>query len=438
MNKLLQILFVLLLSQFSGVVLAQSDAPVSDVLVIPASAEVPAGAEKISEITRNALPVKGFEYAVSRMATEALKRGGNALHIRDVKYPTINDRILVRADVYRIPSIAYLIAERKAVADSLLRSIASPNSSCATIYVVRPKAGMRKVKLHQGDSTIYKISNGQRVSIEVCANAPVAFWTDQHWRRSITVQPAPGRAALLDCSITPGLIRGASYVRRVQSYYGVEQLLGQPAEEKHEQVIEPVFRNRIHFTPLKIIGTVNPGWELGYERMIGRRYSVKVFGALLNDDILKNYETYSGKRYGIEAKRFTGFSTGVDAYVSLELARNEIGYAGAYEFSDTGVQRQRHSYADTIGVANNNLVVNIKVGMQQRFGRFMLDLYGGLGIKYKNVQHSGRLYPDDQLYSRHPNAFNIAAREMNGATISIPLNLTVAYCFGGKTRTRIK
>lgn len=194
-----------------------------------------------------------------------------------------------------------------------------------------------------------------------------------------------------------------------------------------------IYRNRLHFTPLRIIGMVNSGWEAGYERMIGKRYSAKVLGAWLHSNFNQvPYYSYSGYRLGAEGKRFFAFSEQADAYVSAEAIYNNVAYSTQLFFMPGNIPGPINytlGYDDTIEVSNHNLSLNCKVGVQCRLGRFMVDFYGGLGLKYKQVVQTGRLHPNDYAFSRHPNIYKISASEMNGITVNVPLNFTVAYCF---------
>ncbi|MBX2907497.1 MAG: hypothetical protein KF744_15740 [Taibaiella sp.] len=257
------------------------------------------------------------------------------------------------------------------------------------------------------------------------------FMEDGSGRRQVFI-PIRGEVAFFNCYVTPCFPFGSLYgVRLVRSYYGAEELLRQPKQKEAPEVLEPVYTSHVHLATFWPVGAYNPGWELGYERMIGRRYSARVFGSLLDDHLTKSYFSYSGGRIGLECKRFRDFGGGTHAYVSAELVASDVAFTNAYEFADTGVQRVRDPYSDTIGVASRSLALNFKTGIQQTLGRFILDVYAGVGVKYKKLEHSGRLYPGDQLYY---SSNNFALREMNGLTVSVPLNMSIAYCFGKRTR----
>lgn len=144
------------------------------------------------------------------------------------------------------------------------------------------------------------------------------------------------------------------------------------------------------------------------------------------------FHRYEGYRVGAEEKRFLSHAGNSDSYLSVEAVYHSSQFSSIYEFMpdrDTNSYWGRDSYLDSIGVDNRSLSVNVKVGIQFRSGRFLMDAYGGLGLRYKVLTHTGRLDPSDRLYSRHPNVYNINATEMNGIAMSLPFNIVFAYCF---------
>lgn len=428
--------FAALLFIASRHLFAQSRALVTDVLVLPVNSDVPQGAIKVTTLTRAVSPVFGYERAIGKMAYNARHRGGNALLVRDVKYPVGGrDVIIVTADVYKVNDVDALIKERVRSVEAMVNAMVESSAQYGYYFVVRPGVSPgdpQFLTLHIGDTAVCKIASGQSCGTRVPADEPIQMYLENGWGIRRMFVPRKGEVALFSCCVTPCFPFGkVCRGRLVQSYYGAEELLRQPVEKELPELMEPVYTSRLHFATFWPVGAYNPGWEVGYERMIGRRYSARVFGSLLDDHMTKSYFSYSGGRIGLECKRFQDFGGGTHAYISTELVASDIAFTNAFEFADTGVQRVRAPYSDTIGVASRSLALNFKTGIQQTFGRFILDIYTGVGVKYKKLEHSGRLYPKDQLYS---SGNNFALREMNGVTVSVPLNLSLAYCFGRKTK----
>jgi len=194
-----------------------------------------------------------------------------------------------------------------------------------------------------------------------------------------------------------------------------------------------VKKNRISFNPSRVVGLVNPGYEFGFERLHSDRYATRVMGALLTNSLnTAPFFTYSGYRVGIEEKRFLSHAGNSDSYLSVEAVYHQSQFSSIYQFMpdrDTQVYWYRSGYLDSIGVSNRSLSVNVKLGIQFRSGRFIMDAYCGLGLRYKVLTHSDRIDPADYIYSRHPNVYNAGAAEVNGITMSLPFNILFAYCF---------
>lgn len=434
-----RLFFAAVLFAVCPIVHAQHHGRMSDVLVLPVNSSVPPDATKITSVSYAATPAEGYEHAIWRLKYKARRRRGNVLVVREVKYPVSGrDVIAVTADVYKADNVASMIRERTDRVDSILNSKVEPGAQHASLFIVWSGAAADDTKLltlHIGDTTVCKIALGQSYEKQVPAGAPLKLFVEHGTGERLVVTPQKGKVTLLNCYVTPsypfGMIRG---VRPVENYYGAEELLRQPVNNEVREVVEPVYTSRLHFAPFRPFVPIFPGWEIGYERMMGPRYSVRVFGSLLNDNMTNTYFSYQGGRLGLECKRFTGFGGGLQVYLSVEAVASDMAFSNAYEFADTGVQSIRDPYSDTISVTNRSFALNIKTGVQQRFGRFIIDVYAGIGVQHKLLEHSGRLYSEDLLYSRHPNATNATVSEKNGLTISLPLNMSVAYCFGRKTR----
>lgn len=191
------------------------------------------------------------------------------------------------------------------------------------------------------------------------------------------------------------------------------------------------YKNHISITPLRLIGLINPGAELGYERYFGNKYSGKILYAYLHDFARTTpYENYEGVRVGVEAKRFVYQEEKLGAYASAEAIYNRSSFNSIYEFfPNDSPTSWRGSYLDSIFVRNENLSLNFKVGMQVQYHRLMLEIFGGVGIKHKRLTHEGRINSLDHIHSRHPNIYSISAKEFDGLTMNLPLNVVISFCF---------
>ena len=197
---------------------------------------------------------------------------------------------------------------------------------------------------------------------------------------------------------------------------------------------ELTYKNQLKVTPLKLFDLVNPGIELGYERFVAENVSMEVsYAHLLSRKTPGGTFDLGikGKKVGLEIKHFLGNSKSRQKYVGIEVVRltnayTDIGRFGISSFDDT----LNLNYTDTFSIKKNTLSVNLKVGIRYLIGHFVIELYSGLGIKYKEVIHSDRRRPQDPLeVPIHPNIYHIANMEGTHWGLNIPLNMKIGIRF---------
>lgn len=191
-------------------------------------------------------------------------------------------------------------------------------------------------------------------------------------------------------------------------------------------------KNIIKFTPLALIGLVNPGLELSYERKTSSKFSTQFMGSLLFD--LENKSSIVGFRTSIEEKYFYRDSSPIGPYMSFEINYLQKKYYDTWNFGIADVNYnpdyKNTNYSDIYGINKKTLSLDLKWGYQKIIKRFVIDFYAGLGLKYRNVKHFDRINPNDEMESTpHPNVYLISNREANEWTISIPLNVSVGWRF---------
>jgi hypothetical protein len=195
------------------------------------------------------------------------------------------------------------------------------------------------------------------------------------------------------------------------------------------------YKNHITLSPFRVIDLMNPGIELSYERNHSLRYSTQLSFALMTDPVkLMPYTDFSGYRIALEEKYFLKHIESYSTYTSAELIYYKItfedvaqfGYAYPWENPGAAI----NNYPDTFTVHKQTFTFNLKCGIQMRKGRFIFDACAGLGIKYKDIQHSDRLVPEDDMEKpRHPNVYYSAAVAGKHWTINIPVNMKIGYSF---------
>lgn len=197
--------------------------------------------------------------------------------------------------------------------------------------------------------------------------------------------------------------------------------------------INDSLKNQIKFTPLKLIGLVNPGLELAYERKTSSKFSTQLMGSLLFD-YQKSNTTLAGFRTSIEEKFFYRKSAPIGPYLSFEINYLQKKYYDSWNFVVEDIyynpDYENTNYSDNYGINKKTLSFNLKWGYQTIIKRFVIDFYTGLGLKYRDVQHFDRINPNDEMEDTTHSSFNfINNREINEWSISLPLAVKVGWVF---------
>lgn len=188
--------------------------------------------------------------------------------------------------------------------------------------------------------------------------------------------------------------------------------------------------NQLKFAPLKLIGLVNPGVELSYERRYKTRWSNQVAGTYLlprsvyaQDDVAPDKK---GFKIAIEQKYYLGKLVHKGTYLAGEVEYMYSRNRAAMNFGPSFYQY----YRDTFELSKNNICLNLKFGYYTGFKRIVVDFYGGIGLLYRNATHTGRINPQDQLAPvRHYNLPIFFNREGRSWNVNFPLGVRVGYLF---------
>lgn len=192
--------------------------------------------------------------------------------------------------------------------------------------------------------------------------------------------------------------------------------------------------NIVSVAPFRLVGLVNPGIEGSYEHLVSTHYAIRIGGVLhANLANTAGWSNYRGYRLMVEGRKYLHSAAHLRTYAALGLsyfhARYDYVYMMLPENRDPNTNLHDVVYDDSVGIHNSNFSMNGKLGLQCRTGHVLLDVYFGLGLRYKVVTHHGRLHPEDVIYQRHPNIPAIAGAVYHGFTLSMPLNVAVGYTF---------
>lgn len=185
-------------------------------------------------------------------------------------------------------------------------------------------------------------------------------------------------------------------------------------------------------TPMKILGFLNSSIELAYERPTGRDFSTQLMISYLlptsiyqiSSDFKENTKGY---RMALEERFYFKKDAPYGPYIGLEL---DYLKKSAYQ------QRQFYSdetdieYEDVFLVHSQYLSTNLKFGFQKEYDKIFVDFCVGVGRRNRNIKHTQRDNPMDELLIYHHFDFNYNRIVEGGhAAVSIPLNLRLGWRF---------
>lgn len=197
-------------------------------------------------------------------------------------------------------------------------------------------------------------------------------------------------------------------------------------------------KNALKFTPFKLLGIVNPAFEVCYERRMAPRFATQFMAGYLLPQHIINPRTgfspnISGYRLAIEEKLYDQGDALNGFYLSAEVNYLNTRYHSISDFTmrDTvGINPDLIVYRDTFGIKKQTLTFNFKLGYQAIYKHFSFECYMGLGLRYRQVEHFDRINPSDKMVApRHPNLIYAMDVESEGWVICIPLNMRIGWAF---------
>lgn len=227
-------------------------------------------------------------------------------------------------------------------------------------------------------------------------------------------------------------------------------------ETKQLEKTDTDYRNAISFAPINLLlDVVNPNIQIGYERLITKKLSLQIDGAIIiHHSIINclidltfgtniNNCPYTNKGFGVRASvKYIVKSKAISPksfqqfYISPELfySRNKSGINRSFLISDPNFeysfgkpQGEENAYTQFFYNDEEKIGINFKVGVKEFFGKhFFIEPFFILGIAYRNVIQTGRENPNDELVYGF-GIFDIAST--NKWVPSLPFNLKLGIRF---------
>lgn len=194
----------------------------------------------------------------------------------------------------------------------------------------------------------------------------------------------------------------------------------------------------LKITPLKLIGFVNPSFEIAYEYRWNQQTSTQLMGGYItrHPPIFVNHPhafDAAGFRIAVEQRYFIKQNAPEGAYIAVEfdLLKRQRSWSDNYDRFKEGDTIVDFTYTVNKRMEQLFLSGSAKIGWQFIQNRFLLDVYAGLGIRYAIVSIDGLTTDPKSESSNITRIFNVVNGENTGRffTAAMPLNLRIGYLF---------
>jgi len=200
-------------------------------------------------------------------------------------------------------------------------------------------------------------------------------------------------------------------------------------------------KHHIKFTPTRLINALYPGLELGYEYCYGSFSSQFSAAYLINTGIFPNLNSINGYHIKFEEKYLVGrikkskpptnssrkYLSAEINYNYVKLNENRLFLPVEYEQIDWSEQEQ-YAYKGNFDLQRKAIVANLKVGVQFKCKKILLEPCAGIGIGFQNVSHYNKPHPDDILFYPGPDMDFTSFTDEEGFNI-LP-NFTISFRIG--------
>ena len=195
------------------------------------------------------------------------------------------------------------------------------------------------------------------------------------------------------------------------------------------------YTNTIKFTPLRTLSFQNASLEFSFEKKYAKNFSTEFMASyLLKEGSLLRFSwiyplNTKGYRLSIEERYYFVDNNKMGPYIAFEYNYMNSEYNSILRFTKdiNPPARYNYIYMDSISIKKTTQSFNCKVGYQFNVNRFIIDMYGGLGIRTRSITHANRINEKDVLYKE--DYFIINESNEKSTTISIPINIRIGYMF---------
>ncbi|HNP97849.1 MAG TPA: hypothetical protein PKK99_02285 [Bacteroidia bacterium] len=170
--------------------------------------------------------------------------------------------------------------------------------------------------------------------------------------------------------------------------------------------------------------------QFAIEYFLSPKYSLEAsYGQVYGKEYLTN-SSASGFKSKLEFRKYNHSEKEKKyySYFAGNIFFNNLDYETRGQFMNS--TDSTDIYEENYFVRKKSFGINVKYGFELTvLKHFILDVYGGLGLRIKDVKQTGRIRPEDEYYSIDPNSREIRDRAGNYGVPDLSLGFKVGYMF---------
>ncbi len=191
----------------------------------------------------------------------------------------------------------------------------------------------------------------------------------------------------------------------------------------------------ISIYPLNLFNFLNPSFQIVYEHNLNSDFTAGLSAGII---LPHSVFGFMGARLGHNSVnyKFSGFRfSGELKYILSESVSGKhnffIGLESFYSkqsnnINSVFIKSNSESYTDFFNEHKDVSGLNLKIGKQFMFGRFLMELYGGIGVAHYSNTHENRDNPNDKIYGSLDEFLH---KEGKYFRLTLPLNMKIGYRF---------
>ena len=203
-------------------------------------------------------------------------------------------------------------------------------------------------------------------------------------------------------------------------------------EQKTKADFNPLKKNSITFYPLNLLDIINgPCMLIGYERRMSERTALKISGGILPFGNAYEYLNAYAEEYSYSCHK-ANIEFKYIVFTSNSLKRNV--YLSSDVFFSNVYSNEMDIKKDLIGDEWEEMYkydlykygINFKIGKQFVLNRFILEVYGGVGI----AKHNKDIYKKERVFEPLVSPYDdITDKSVDYYRINFPINILVGFTF---------